>query len=147
MREAYPVRWPNLFMKILSVCWQIPCSNTRFRKDFVSRKSIFVPESTAQKAAWAFPKDCVWESPIEMTTKHSLAKLYANHFQKFSADRSILVSFFSKTLEIPNSNWEHLIEEIRAFKSSNCTDFDRISALYECLANERLIDISADKLK
>jgi hypothetical protein len=134
-------------MRILPVCWQIACSNTCFRKDFVSRKSIFVPESTTQKATWAFPKDCVWESPIEMTTKHSLARLYANHFRKFSADRSNLASFFSKTLEIPNCNWEHLIEEIRAFKSSNCTDFDRISTLYECLANERLIAISAANLK
>jgi hypothetical protein len=137
-------------MKILSVCWQIPCSNTSFREHFLSRKSIFVPESTTQKATWVFPKDCVWESSIEMTTKHSLAKLYANHFQKFSADRSNLTSFFWKTLEIPNCNWEHLIEEIRTFKSSNCTNFDRISELYECLANEHLIAISAesaDKLK
>jgi hypothetical protein len=106
-----------------------------------------VPESTTKKATWAFPEDCVWESPIEMTTRHSLAKLYENHFRKFGADRSNLANFFSKTLEIPKCNWEHLTEEIRTFKSSNYTDFDRISALYECLANERLIAISADKLK
>jgi hypothetical protein len=82
-----------------------------------------------------------------MTTKHSLAKLYANHFPKFSVDRSNLASFFSMTLEIPNCNWEHLVEEIRAFKSSNCNNFDRISTLYECLANKRLIAISATTLK
>jgi hypothetical protein len=82
-----------------------------------------------------------------MMTKHSLAKLYASQFQQFNADRSNLANFFGKTLEIPNCNWEHLVEEIRAFKSSNYTDFDRISALYSCLADECRIANSADKLK
>ena len=82
-----------------------------------------------------------------MTTKHSLAQLYANHFQQFSADRSSLDNLFSKILKIPNCNWQHLVQEIRDFKSSNCTDFDRISALYKCLADKHLIAISVDELK
>lgn len=81
-----------------------------------------------------------------MTTKHSLAKLYANFFQQFNADRSNLANFFSKTLNIPNCSWKHLVEEIGAFKSSHCTDFDRISALYKCLSDLHLIAISADNL-
>ena len=95
-----------------------------------------------QNATWALPKDCVWESPIETITKHSLEKLYAHHFQKFNEDHSSLANFFSKTLEIPNCNWEQLVEEVRAFKSSDCTDFDRISMLYECLDKERLKESS-----
>jgi hypothetical protein len=64
------------------------------------REAIFVPESTTQEASWALPEECVWESPIEMTTKHSLAKLYEIQFQKFNTDRSNLAGFFGKTIGI-----------------------------------------------
>ena len=82
-----------------------------------------------------------------MTTKHSLAKLYEIQFQKFNTDRSNLASFFGKTLGIPNCNWEHLVEEVRAFKASNCSDFDRISSLYLCLASKCVEADSAEELR
>ena len=135
------------FKENINIVLAIFYSNTCFREYFDSKESIFVPKSTTQEATWALPKDCVWESPIEMMTKHSLAKLYASQFQQFSADSSNLANFFGKTLEIPNCNWEDLVKEIRAFKSSGCTNFDRISALYTCLADQCRIANSADNLK
>lgn len=89
----------------------------------------------------------MWESPIEMTTKHSLAGLYEMRFEKFNTDRSNLASFFGKTLEIPDCTWKHLVVEIRAFKASNCTDFDRISALYLCLASKCVEADISDELR
>lgn len=82
-----------------------------------------------------------------MTAKYSLAKLYEDSFERFSTDRSNLANFFSGTLEIPDHDWEDLVEEIRAFKSSDCTDFDRVSELYKCLADERLTAISTEQLR
>lgn len=82
-----------------------------------------------------------------MTTKHSLAKLYEIQFQKFNTDRSNLAGFFGKTVGIPNCNWEHLVAEVRDFKASNCTDFDRINALYLCLESKCVEADSANKLR
>jgi hypothetical protein len=58
-----------------------------------------------------------------------------------------MANFFTKTLGIPNCNWEYLVEEIREFKASDGADFDRISALYSCLASECREGNIVDKLK
>lgn len=82
-----------------------------------------------------------------MTTKYSLAAIYSRTFPKFEENRSQLSSFFSRSLGIPDCSWEDLVEEIRDFKSSENTDFDRISELYTCLNDFELDDESADALR
>ena len=90
----------------------------------------------------------MWDSPIEMVSKHSLARLYENRFKRlFEEDHAALCAFFTQTLQVPNCTWEDLVREIQDFKSSKCTDFDRIRSLYKCLENMDLIRINADNMR
>ena len=82
-----------------------------------------------------------------MATKHSLARLYQSRFPGFSSDHSILASFFSETLKIPNCGWEDLISEIRHFKSSEFNDLDRISMLYKALLEMDPIGVSGENMR
>lgn len=63
-------------------------------------------------------------------------------------DRSSLENLFSKTLKIPNSGWENLVEEIKAFKELDDDDFDRINELYRCLSEQIQAEgFAADELR
>jgi hypothetical protein len=82
-----------------------------------------------------------------MTTKYPLAKLYSKSFAQVNGGLSRLANFFLRTLNVPNCTWEHIVEEIRAFKSGNSINLDRVVELYKGLADMRLIGISAGSLK
>lgn len=89
----------------------------------------------------------MWETTVELTTKHSLVKLYENSFPGFQADKVYLADFFNVILGISDCSWMDIIGEIKALKSSDFVDFDRICLLYSCLHRIRLIAISARELK
>lgn len=107
---------------------------------------IYVPEDSTHEAKWTNPEECVWDGPTELTLKYPLKLLYASKFQQFERDRPYLAGFFSNTLNIPNCDWTHIVQEIEEFKTSGCTDFDRINKLYKFLA-EMCPEDDGDKLK
>ncbi|KND89213.1 hypothetical protein TOPH_06200 [Tolypocladium ophioglossoides CBS 100239] len=108
---------------------------------------IYIPEGKTSKAKWAKPHECVWEAPTELATKYPLESSYTRKFRQFERDRPYLADFFTTTLNIPNCDWTLIVREIEEFKSSDCTDFDRISKLYKFLADMCLIAKVEDELK
>ncbi|KAK3684086.1 hypothetical protein B0T22DRAFT_385008 [Podospora appendiculata] len=115
---------------------------------FTQEHSIFIPGGGTDSATWALPEECVWEAPIQLRAKHSLVPLYSATFgHKFATDRSTLANFFSSTLKIRNCTWEDIVDDIRAFRNRKETDFDRIAALYTCLADMNLLGVDAGRLK
>ncbi|KAK3367905.1 hypothetical protein B0H63DRAFT_489977 [Podospora didyma] len=124
---------------------------------FTNWYHIYIPDSDSIDAIWAYPSNCVWEAPMELTKKHSLSLIYQRAFPNFDRDRSHFHAFFSSTLEIPDCTWRDLVEELKSLRAhsqrNNATDLDKESAhntankIYECLRDMKLIAISASELK
>lgn len=123
---------------------------TQSRTAFASLPSIFVPETETNDPAWAEPQDCLWNSPIEMLTKYTLARAYTPTFQTSDDSFIGLETFFVRTLGVPNCSWEHVVDEIRDYTTGIVfidLDLGRARELYKCLSDMGLQGIALSKLK
>jgi hypothetical protein len=112
-------------------------SDVECRVTFESRPSIFVPATGAREAAWAVPRQCLWEAPPDMESRYPLKSLYKSYFNQDNGNGANLTAFFEKTLLIPNVSTEDFLVELKTLKSTKCTDFDRINRIYESIDRMR----------
>ncbi|KAK4146669.1 uncharacterized protein C8A04DRAFT_9676 [Dichotomopilus funicola] len=121
----------------------------KIRSAFASRPSIFVPETEIHGPSWAEPQDCLWNSPIPIVTKYTLARAYTSAFPDSDDILAPLHTFFVRTLDIPNCTWKHIVAEIRHYSLGVFDDFDldRARELYKCLFDMRLEGTPARNLK
>ncbi|KAH6617397.1 hypothetical protein F5144DRAFT_520469 [Chaetomium tenue] len=122
----------------------------KIRDAFASLPSIFVPGTETNDPAWAEPQDCLWNSPIEMLTKYTLARAYTPTFTTNDDSLIRLEAFFVRTLGIPNCSWEHVVEELRDYTTGIVfinLDLSRARELYKCLSEMRLQGTALSKLK
>lgn len=130
-----------------------PSSSTAYTQSriaFESRPSIFVPESEVHGSSWAEPQDCLWDTPIPIVTKHTLAGAYKSVFSPSDDSLATLERFFVSTLGIPTCTWEHVVAEIRHYSVGvllDDLDLNRARELYKCLFEMRLEGAAARDLK
>ncbi|EPE09773.1 ino80 chromatin remodeling complex protein [Ophiostoma piceae UAMH 11346] len=105
----------------------------QIRLAFDSSELIFSPGNDTVHATWLCTDDCVWDAPVDLCTKVSLARLCDDRFPDlYSQDRSSLQSFFSRTLGVRDCNLEDLVDDIFSLKEPE-VDFDTLNELYTCL--------------
>jgi hypothetical protein len=98
--------------------------------------------------SWAFPRECVWNAPQELRSKHALKYLYEPILATDSANLSYFKQFFSATLKIADSTWKTYLQELRALKADDCDDTDIISGIYKALdvLRPKLIALTKDEV-
>lgn len=98
---------------------------------------IYIPPWEDEEATWTQPSQCVLGAPRDMSHKFPIIARYQASFLKNDVDFAILTSFFRDTLGIETFSWKHCMEEIKALKSNDCHDFDRVRRQYEQLNKQR----------
>ncbi|KAK4233160.1 hypothetical protein C8A03DRAFT_19708 [Achaetomium macrosporum] len=125
-----------------------PACREQIRSIFASQRSIFVPRCDVLDAAWVKPTECLWSAPLTMRSKFTIASVCSDTFSIGHINLHLLEAFFVSTLGVaPNCTWEDIVTEIKEWKTRRDINLDRARELYQCLADMRLIGISASDLR
>ncbi|ERS97468.1 hypothetical protein HMPREF1624_05636 [Sporothrix schenckii ATCC 58251] len=118
----------------------------QIRLAFNSDELIFTGHTDSACATWSCPEDCVWESPVDMINKGSIARRCQSSFPDlFVQERSNLQNFFSTTLQIRDAYWRDLQSEIVYMHDNDIHDLYKAKELYTRLS-ECLESLDEDEL-
>jgi hypothetical protein len=77
---------------------------------------VLVPDHGASIGLWAYPHECVWESPVALKTRY-VVKSSLESLPHYSViEKGVLVDFFSKTVAVPVLTVCDLVTELRVLK-------------------------------
>ncbi|KAK5625070.1 hypothetical protein RRF57_000786 [Xylaria bambusicola] len=89
----------------------------------------------------AFAKACVWAGSGILRTKYPLEFIYTSEFDLPPAERDSLKIYFKTILEIPDCGWKDYVEEIRAYRQADDTNFEWVNTIYTCIG--QLVQLSS----
>jgi hypothetical protein len=92
-----------------------------------------VPGHNSLPALWTSIDDAVWAAPLALRTKNCMEQRYQYLPRQFHNDRAQFTDFFRITLQIPDCQLEHLLDEIQDIKDSEVAESDQIKGLYSTI--------------
>ncbi|OTA86918.1 hypothetical protein M434DRAFT_399722 [Hypoxylon sp. CO27-5] len=147
-----PSRVLHLYLRIQMECSDTSDENVRkvrrskIRTFFEENDGIFVPSWEQVDSSWVEPDDCTLDGPISMRTLYPVLPLYRAAFVKSNLDFPNLTTFLRDTLEIPKCSWNHIVDELKSLKTSDC-EKSEVQGLYKYLEKMKLSGDAFSRIK
>jgi hypothetical protein len=100
---------------------------------FYEEPRILVPGHNSLPALWISIDDAVWAAPLALRTKNCMEQRYQCLPAQFHNDWAQFADFFQVTLQIPDCQLQHLLDEIEDVKHSEVVESAVIKGLYSII--------------